>query len=291
MSTPSSSSQNAHPYFIEAENAAEMARLMHQDRLLTKSMGGVFPEQLDISRVNTALDVACGPGGWILDVARTYPHIEATGIDISTIMTGYANAQAQTQGLNNAKFQVMNALKPLEFPDNSFDLVNARLLVGFMTRASWPQLLRECWRITRPGGFICWTEGDQFGNSNGTAMQELTTKASRAMHLADQTFSPDGLNFGITPVLRRLIREAGYQNIQHQAEAIDYSSGTEAYSGWYQNFMVILKLLQPFIVKSGLTTQEDASRLYEQAMQEMRSDDFCGILYLLTVWGQKPEVV
>jgi tRNA G46 methylase TrmB len=77
MSAPLSSSQNTHPYFIEAENAAEMARLMHQDRLLTKSMGGVFPEPLDTSRIHSVLDVACGPGGWILDVARTNPDIEA----------------------------------------------------------------------------------------------------------------------------------------------------------------------------------------------------------------------
>ena len=289
MSTPSPSSQDTHPYFIEAENAAEMARLMHQDRLLTKSMGGVFPERLDSSHVITVLDVACGPGGWILDVARTYPHREATGIDISTMMTGYANAQAQTQGLSNAKFQVMNALKPLEFPDNSFDLVNARLLAGFMTQAAWPQLLQECWRITRPGGYICWTEGDQFGSSNGTAMQALSAMVSRAMFLAGQTFSPDGQNLGITPVLRRLIQEAGYQNTQYRADAIDYSAGTEAFSGWYQNLMVILKLLQPFIVKLGLATQEEVSQLYQEAMQEMRSDDFCGLVYKLTVWGQKPK--
>jgi len=289
MSTPPPSSQSNHPYFIEAENAAEMARLMHQDRLLTKSMGGAFPEQLDLSNVNSVLDVACGPGGWILDVAHSYPRMNAVGIDISTIMTKYAQAQASNQGLSNARFQVMNALKPLEFPDNSFDLVNARLLVGFMTQASWPKLLQECWRITRPGGVICWTEGDQFGNSNGSAMQEITSKASHAMYLAGQTFSPDGQNFGITPVLSRLLHEAGYQNIQHRAEAIDYSAGTEAHSGWYQNFQVILKLLQPFIVKSGLTTAEEADRLYQQAMEEMRSDDFCGILYLLTAWGQKPD--
>ena len=118
MST--SPSQSNHPYFIEAENAAEMARLMHQDRLLTKSMGGLFPEQLNLSHVTTVLDVACGPGGWILDVARTYPKMEAVGIDISTTMTGYATAQARMQDLSNAKFQVMDALKPLEFPDNSF---------------------------------------------------------------------------------------------------------------------------------------------------------------------------
>ena len=289
MSTPTPSPQSNHPYFIEAENAAEMARLMHQDRLLTKNMGGVFPEQLDISRMNSVLDIACGPGGWILDVARTYPRMEAVGVDISTLMIQYAQNQASIQKLSNARFQVMNALQPLEFPDNSFDLVNARLLVGFMTQASWPKLLRECWRITRPGGFICWTEGDQFGASNGAAMQAMSAKVSQAMYLAGQTFSPDGQNLGITPVLSRLMREAGYENIQHKAEAIDYSAGTEAHSGWYQNLQVILKLLQPFIVKFGLTTPEEADTLYQRAMEEMRSENFCAILYLLTAWGQKPK--
>src|SRR2546421_6673892 len=61
-------------YVIDAESPAETARLMKQDRLLTECMGGVFPEGVDLSPSTSILDLACGPGGWALDVAFAYPH-------------------------------------------------------------------------------------------------------------------------------------------------------------------------------------------------------------------------
>lgn len=73
MSTPADSSRNESTYVIDAENAAEMARLTRQDRLITKTMGGLFTEHSDLSGGHDVLDVACGPGGWVLDVARHIP--------------------------------------------------------------------------------------------------------------------------------------------------------------------------------------------------------------------------
>ncbi len=49
MSTPTKQPQNESSYIIDAESAAEMARLVSQDRLTTKSMGGLLPEQTDLS--------------------------------------------------------------------------------------------------------------------------------------------------------------------------------------------------------------------------------------------------
>src|SRR6266550_6572850 len=43
---PDSSVSGTHGYVIDAENAAEMARLMLQDRLLTQSMGGLISEPI-----------------------------------------------------------------------------------------------------------------------------------------------------------------------------------------------------------------------------------------------------
>ena len=63
-------------YVIDVESPAETARLMKQDRLLTECMGGVFPEGVDLSTSTAILDLACGPGGWALDVAFAYPHIQ-----------------------------------------------------------------------------------------------------------------------------------------------------------------------------------------------------------------------
>ncbi len=154
MSTPADSSRNESTYVIDAENAAEMARLTRQDRLITKTMGGLFPERSDLSGVHDILDVACGPGGWVLDVARTYPQVQVTGFDISVLMIEYARAQVLTQELKHASFRVMDALKPLDFPDESFDLVNARSIFAFVPAQAWPGLLKELLRITRPGALF-----------------------------------------------------------------------------------------------------------------------------------------
>ncbi len=288
MSTPSEQSQNESSYIIDAESAAEMARLVSQDQLTTKSMGGVLPEQTDLSGIHRVLDIACGPGGWVLDVAFEHPDIQVVGIDISQTMVEYARVRSKVQKLENASFQVMNALKPLDFPDASFDLVNARTIAGFMLPASWPVLLQECMRITRPGGIIRLTETDDFGTSNSPALDKMTRMALRAGQLAGRTFNPEGRNAAVTPMLGRFLRKAGCKNIKKRAHVIDYSSGEEAHDGVYRDLMVALQLLQPFLTKIGFISQEELEQLYQQVLTELVSNDFCALWYLLTAWGQKP---
>ena len=38
-----------------------------------------------------------------------------------------------------------------------------------------------------------------------------------------------------------------------------------------------MKLVQPFLIGMGETTQEEADRLYHQAEMEMLSEDFCAL--------------
>lgn len=92
----------------------------------------------------------------------------------------------------------------------------------------------------------------------------------------------------LTPVLGKLFRDAGLQNIQKKAYALDYSAGAEIHFSLYENLKVAFKLMQPFFIKAGVATQEELDALYEQALGEMLSDDFCAIVYVLSVWGYKP---
>src|SRR5260370_35227323 len=98
-------------------------------------------------------------------------------------MIRYAQAHAKTQGLDNASFQVMDALKPLEFPDDAFEFVNARFISPFMPRDAWPNFLRECLRITRPGGIVRITDGE-WKFSNGDAFEKIADLMKRASQLA-----------------------------------------------------------------------------------------------------------
>lgn len=289
MTTPSNPLQSENTYFIDAENAAEMARLTNQDRLITRIMGGLFPEHLDfVHHIHDILDISCGPGGWVLDVAHAYPEKWVTGIDISTLMTEYARYQAYVQGLNNVSFRVMNALEPFDFPDSSFDFVNARFISGYMPPAVWPQFMQECLRIVRPGGVIRLTEPESI-LTNSLACEILTGLVSKAMHLNGQSFSPDGRNSGITPLLGRFLRDAGCQDIQKAAYVLESSMGTEDHLSQCQNGRVFLKLVQPFLIKAGVTTQEEVDRLYEQALTEMVSAGYCSLWYFLSAWGVKPR--
>src|SRR6266571_2316017 len=120
---PDTSSSGYEGYVLDAENAAEMARLMLQDHMLTKEMGGVLPEQEEVSQIHQVLDIGSGPGGWLLELVTQYPHMHGVGIYISQLMTEYATSIAATQGLSNLQFRVMDATGPLDFADNTFDLV------------------------------------------------------------------------------------------------------------------------------------------------------------------------
>lgn len=276
-------------YVFDPESGTELARLVNQDRLLEQSLGGLLPEDLDLSHTHDLLDIACGPGSWAMNIAYAYPKINVVGIDISEIVVEYARARAQTQGIdNNAQFLIMDATKPLDFPDNTFDVVNARLLLGFMFPAMWSTFLQECLRITRPGGSICLTECEG-SITNSPALEKLNGMGILAMKLAGRSFSPDGRNFGITPMLRPLLRDAGYQKTKIKAHAIDFSTGTDVHYGYYQDFMVILELARPLLVKLGLITWAEAEELYRQALAEMMMGNFSAIWYYLTAWGRKAQ--
>src|SRR5579884_2554771 len=171
-------SMSENTYVAPTESAAEMARLIDQDRLVTEAMGGLFPPDLDPKAVRAVLDVGCGPGGWAREVAYQYPEMRVTGIDISQTMIDYANGFVRVEGLDNAQFQIMDATQPLAFPDGSFDVVNARFMVGFLRRSAWPGVVRELARVTRPGGRIILTECDQTGTTNSEAYHTYAGRRS-----------------------------------------------------------------------------------------------------------------
>ena len=274
-------------YFIDAESATEMARLMHQDSLTTQGMGGVFPERSDFSSIHRVLDIACGPGSWVLDVAFEHPEIHVVGIDISRIMIEYAKTRALTQGLENAEFRVMDALKPLDFPDATFDLVNTRFIFGFMPPASWSELMKECVRITRSGGIIRITESE-WNLTNSLAYETLHTMTARAMKKANRSFSPDGRNVGITPMIGQFLKDAHCKNIKHMAHALDLSSGTPAHESLLQNLSAFFKLIEPFLIRMEVTDAQEFDALYTQVQAEVLSESFRCISYILTVWGETP---
>ncbi|MDQ2887078.1 MAG: class I SAM-dependent methyltransferase [Chloroflexota bacterium] len=286
MST-SDSSENT--YIIDIESAAETARLIEQDKLFTQAMGGLFSEQTPetLASVKYLLDIACGPGGWVINVAHEYPHIEAMGVDINRTMIDYANATARSQGLYNASFEVMDAKKPLSFQSNSLDFINARFITGFMDQASWPVLIAECMRLLRPGGVLRISE-NEMGVSNSLASQTIQDYFYRILAAQKRTFSVDGHVTGITHMLGKLFGDAGFELVGQRPYVLDASSGADLHVVTCKDYEISLALIKPYLVASKMMEEAEFDRLYNTLLLNMLQDSFRSLLYGLTVWGFKP---
>lgn len=274
-------------YILDSESTAEMARLARQDRLITQGMGGLFPERDDIAGIERILDIGCGPGGWALEVAFNHPSVQVVGIDISQIMIQYAQTHAALQGLENASFRVMNALQPLDFPDESFDLVNGRDFALWMPPGAWSGFIRECLRILRPGGVLRITDYET-STINTPAFERMMLLLYQALNRAGQGFSPNGYNNCLTAMLARFLRDASCQRVQTKAYAVDFSAGTEANQSFYHNMIANMKGAEPFLLKWEVTTQEEFDKLFQHMQIEILSDVFCSLWFVLTAWGEKP---
>jgi ubiquinone/menaquinone biosynthesis C-methylase UbiE len=216
--------------------------------------------------------------------------MQVTGIDISQTMIRYAQEMARVQRLENVQFRVMDATKPLAFPDHRFDLVNARFRIGFMKKEDWPHVVKEFARITRPGGIIRLIEGEDTGISNSGALEKFNHLLMRATYQMGRSFShyAETAQFGITPMLEVFLREVGCQQIQKKAHVLDFSAGAPAHFSHYENYKIGGKLSQPFLIQAGVATQKELDALYEQELAEMHLDSFRGLFYFLSVWGQRP---
>ena len=98
------------------------------------------------------LDVGCGIGGTSRHLAkRLGPNSKVQGITLSPNQVKRATELAAEQGVDNASFQVMNALA-MDFPDNTFDLVWACESGEHMPDKK--KYVEEMIRVLKPGGTI-----------------------------------------------------------------------------------------------------------------------------------------
>jgi SAM-dependent methyltransferase len=96
------------------------------------------------------LDAGCGAGPLSAWLAENGANV--VGIDGSSAMVALARERVRPP----ARFAVADLAAPLDFPDASFDLVVASLVLHYLE--DWDGPLRELRRVLRPGGaLVCST--------------------------------------------------------------------------------------------------------------------------------------
>ncbi|QBD76798.1 class I SAM-dependent methyltransferase [Ktedonosporobacter rubrisoli] len=273
-------------YFVQdRQNESEFTRLILQDQMLTAAMGGNFSEQPEPKAFRRVLDVGCGTGGWLLQAAQTYPDMSLFGIDISKRMIDYAREQAAiSQHTERVEFQVMDALRMLEFPKAFFDLVNMRFGFSFLRTWDWPKMLSEMQRVARPGGIIRITDSAIQHISNSPALTQLQQMAICAFLQAGHIFEQERL--GVLPHLERLLTRYGVRRVQTKAYSIEFRAGTSEGQAYAEDMGYVYKTIRPFLKKWGCLAP-NYDEIYRQAIEEMQQSDFCSSWDLLTAWGER----
>ncbi|WP_227936184.1 demethylmenaquinone methyltransferase [Alkalihalobacillus deserti] len=116
-------------------------------------------KKMNVQIGNHALDVCCGTADWTIALAEAVgKEGRVEGLDFSKNMLKVGQKKVKEQNLTQIHLTHGNAME-LPYDDNSFDFVT----IGFGLRnvPNYKQVLREMYRVTKPGGSVVCLETSQ----------------------------------------------------------------------------------------------------------------------------------
>ncbi|KAI8350158.1 S-adenosyl-L-methionine-dependent methyltransferase [Blakeslea trispora] len=152
----------------------EADRIQLKNDLVKLAFEGEFSLPFDYQKMKTGrvLDIGCGPGSWCIDLSTTYPNIHVVGVDSEDMFPSKHSLP------NNCELIVCNVLNGLkEFPDASFDVIHIRFMVLAFTTRQYYQVVKDCWRLLKPKGFLEIFETDLTVYSAGPVTQKLNQES------------------------------------------------------------------------------------------------------------------
>lgn len=109
------------------------------------------------------LDIGCTIGHNAVPIAQGYPDAEVTAIDTAAPSLRYGAARAAGLGVRNIRFVQANGEDLSRFADDHFDWVQTTMFLHELSAASLPRILREAYRVLKPGGLMLHVEQPQYG--------------------------------------------------------------------------------------------------------------------------------
>lgn len=101
---------------------------------------------------DSLLDVGCGPGNLIIQVAKKYPSLDLIGVDLSSEILELAKKKAVENNLNEKIVFKIGSVESLPFPDKSVDFILSTLSLHHWEDPK--QAFEEIFRVLKDGGVL-----------------------------------------------------------------------------------------------------------------------------------------
>ncbi|KAI7877240.1 S-adenosyl-L-methionine-dependent methyltransferase [Lichtheimia hyalospora FSU 10163] len=155
-----------------ATDEAEADRIQFKSDLIRLAFDGEFSIPLDLQELHGGklLDIGCGPGSYCLEMAQSYPNVDVYGIDIVDV---FPLSPLPT----NCTFLVMNALDDQflfdQFDPETIDFIHIRFMSLSFTKEQYKQVVHNCWKLLKPGGYLELMEMDFMIYSSGPTTEQM----------------------------------------------------------------------------------------------------------------------
>ena len=227
-------------------------------------------DQLDLGRARAALDVGCGPGIDLAEMARLMPDgAHVSGVDISETMI--AEARQRTASLGPRVSLRTGDAADLPYSDRAFDVCRAATVLQHVSDPA--RVIQEMARVTRPGGRVGVLEFDQ----ETAFVDHPDTETTRIIL---DTFASAMAQGRIGRQIPRLLRAAGLTEVT-------VTPGVNL--GSPQFFRVILRDHVARLTDESVLTSQRAGQWWADLDAQAQAGDFLGGAVVFAVTASRPR--
>ncbi|HLX39599.1 MAG TPA: methyltransferase domain-containing protein [Ktedonobacteraceae bacterium] len=203
------------------------------------------------------LDVGCGTGRWIAEMAQEFPQAELNGFDFSLPVAG------ETLFPPHSHFHAGNMLNGLPFEDSFFDFVHQRHFIFTIPQLSWQQLVNELVRVTRRGGWVELIELNPEFQHTGPATERL-------LHMVEQTALKLGLDPAISHHMGTLLGIARLKRVGTSTQLVPLGNwGGQPGTMAMADILAMVQEMKPLIVVQTQTPPDEFDQLITRIVQEV----------------------
>ncbi|KAF8643336.1 hypothetical protein AX16_009065 [Volvariella volvacea WC 439] len=244
------------------------------------------------------VDLCCGSGHWIIDMAQEFPSAEVIGLDIVTPKPGVPLPP-------NCKFISGNATMRLPFDDSSVDYVQMRTVPSLPERV---EILKEIGRVLKPGGFVGFIEPSASFSGKLNARSPMLIEVDRLMMESPHTpkakvTTKDGnKTWSIASLLKGLIESAVNQDGSPLFEAVHDKTFLVPIGPWPQDpaqarigamnaevQINLVKAFGPLFLKNNLLTAAEFDKLFEEVKKEVADLSLELQIPFTYAWGRRRQ--